>query len=187
VYKPNGIAVVGIVLLVCCVAAPAQKVKTGFDKSAVFSGYKTYTWTEGDHVPSNPLLAQMVIGYVDGELESKGLKRVEKDGDLLLAPTGGFDQEFGTIESTPAAQTGVPGPYVPSSTWSGPLSAASSGISPTVDTGSLTIAMIDRNRSRLVWEGSVTEKLDRQRKQESLDRIHKAIAKLFKEFPPQKR
>jgi Domain of unknown function (DUF4136) len=183
-------AVIGAQALFLCISAgvmSAQKVKTGFDKSAVFPEYKTYTWAEAEHEPSRPVLAELVVAFVDTELESKGLKRIDKGGDLLLIPAGGFSQEFGVIYGLPIVSTGSPTIMVNAGAWSGPLLTTATGISPTVHEGSLVIALQDQKRSRVIWEGSVTEKLDPEHKQESLSRVQKAIAKLFKDFPPRKR
>ena len=66
----------------------AQKVKVGYDKGVDFSKYKTYTWQEPAMPPTRPHLYATVIGSVDGELHSKGLSRIDQNGDLILIPAG---------------------------------------------------------------------------------------------------
>ena len=52
-----------------------------------------------------------------------------------------------------------------------------------VPKGTLQLQFVDRSTNKIVWNGTVSEKLDVENKQKSLDKIYKAIAKLIKEFP----
>ena len=48
------------------------------------------------------------------------------------------------------------------------------------------LTLVDRVSNKVVWTGTVTEKLDIENKQKSLERIDKAVVKLLKQFPPKK-
>lgn len=173
-------------LFLCAFAttAFAQKVNVGYDKSVDFSRYKTYTWAEPAMPPTRPMLYSTVVGSVDEELKTRGLQRVEKDGDLILTPAGGVEFGISGAAGTPILSTYGPQPAAADATmWTGAGGSANL-TSSYVPKGTLQLQFIDRSTNKIVWNGTVSEKLDVENKQKSLDRIYKAIAKLIKEFPP---
>jgi hypothetical protein len=85
----------------------AQKVNVGYDKSVDFSRYKTYTWAEPAMPPTRPMLYSTVVGSVDEELKTRGLQRVEKDGDLILTLAGGVEFGISGAAGTPILTTTV--------------------------------------------------------------------------------
>ncbi len=161
----------------------AQKVKVGYDKSADFSKYKTYTWEEPAMPATYPQLYATVIGSVDGELNSKGFTRLEKNGDLVLIPSGGIG--FATVFSggTPISPTfSGPPPALNATVWTG--AEGQGQLMPAVADGTLALEFIDRGANLVVWSGTVTQKLDIERKMKSLELTSKAVTKLLKQFPP---
>jgi NADPH:quinone reductase-like Zn-dependent oxidoreductase len=79
-----------------CVAAlitatGAQKVKVGHDASTDFSKYNTYSWAESVLPPTQPPLYATAVESIDTELSSKGLQKVDKDGDITLIGAGGVE------------------------------------------------------------------------------------------------
>ena len=97
-------------LLVAAVSttnALAQKVSVGYDKGAEFSKYASYTWGEPALPPKRPLLYASIVGSVDHELEAKGLKRTDSNGDLILVPAGGMEYGLSSAAGTPICG-GVP-------------------------------------------------------------------------------
>jgi Domain of unknown function (DUF4136) len=161
----------------------AQKVKIGYDKSADFSKYKTYTWEEPNMAPTHLLLYTTVIGSVDGELAAKGFSRLEKNGDLTLIPAGGIG--FATVFSggTPISPTFTgPRPALNATMWTG--AEGQGELMPAVPDGTLALEFVDRTANLVVWSGTVTQKLDIEKKTKSLELASKAVSKLLKEFPP---
>lgn len=55
---------------------------------------------------------------------------------------------------------------------------------PAVPEGTLTLELIDRAANRVVWSGTVNQKLDLEKKSKSLEVASKAVSKLMKRFPP---
>jgi len=162
----------------------AQKVKVGYDKSVDFSRYKTYTWTEPAMPPTRPMLYATVVGTVEDELKKKGLQSVDKNGDLILMPAGGIEFGINTAVGTPVLPTYAGAPVSVNTTmWTGAVGTENL-TSPYVPQGTLQLQFVDRSNNKIIWSGRVSEKLDIERKQESLDRIYKAIAKLIKRYPP---
>lgn len=170
-----------------CVSAFSQKVTVGYDKSVDFGGFKTYTWSNPSMPVTRPLLYFTVIGSVDYELKSKGLAKVEKDGDLILVPQGGMEFGMNQAAGTPITSnlTGPP-PSFNATMWTG-AGGPSNLTAPYVPEGTLTITFVDRNSNKVIWMGTVKEKLDVENKKKSLERVDKAIVKLFKQYPPGKK
>jgi hypothetical protein len=52
--------------------------------------------------------------------------------------------------------------------------------------GGLALQFIDRAAQKLVWQGSVSQKLDSGKRGENLKQIQKAVAKLLEDYPPKK-
>jgi hypothetical protein len=162
----------------------AQKVKVGYDKSVNFSQYKTYTWAEPAMPPTRPMLYATVVGSVEEELKNRGLQRADKNGDLVLIPAGGIEYGISTAAGTPMLPTyGGPPASLDATMWTGAAGAANL-TSSYVPQGTLQLQFVDRSTNKVVWNGTVSEKLDVENKKQSLDRIYKAIAKLVKQFPP---
>src|SRR6267378_3729460 len=165
----------------------AQKVSVGYDKSADFSKYKTYTWAQPTAPPTRPMLYATIIGGIDYELEAKGLTRTETNGDLTLVPGGGMEFGINNAVGTPIMATYGGAPAAMDATmWTG-AAGPSNLMAPYVPEGSLMLNIVDRNANKVVWTGTVKEKLDMENKKKSLNVIDKAIVKLLKDFPPRKK
>lgn len=162
-----------------------QKVRVGYDKSIDFSKYKTYTWSKLEAQPERPLLYESVIGTVDYELKTKGLERIAQNGDLTLVAAGGIDFGSSTLAGTPILPVyGGPPPSMDATMWTGADGSAAM-MGAIVAQGSLVLQFIDRGGNKVIWSGTVLQKLDNDQKKKSLDLVDKAIIKLLKEFPPQ--
>lgn len=164
-------------------AAFAQKVEVGYDKTADFSKYKTYTWAEPAMPPTRPLLYATIMSSIDGDLNSKGFTRVEKNGDLILMPAGDIGFPIAVSGGTPYSPTYMgPAPSVNATVWTG--AAGGGQLMPAVADGTLMLQFVDRAANRVVWSGTVNQKLDLEKKNKSLDLASKAVVKLLKQFPP---
>lgn len=168
------------------IGAFAQKVDVGYDKGVDFQKFKTYTWAEPSMPPTRPLLYAKITDSIDYELQQKGLSRVDKDGDLILVPAGGMEFGLNMAAGTPILPTygGAP-PAVNATMWTGATTGGNL-MAPYVPEGTLALTFVDRTGNKVVWSGTVKEKLDVEQKNKSLQRIDKAIAKLLKKFPPSK-
>ncbi len=151
----------------------SQKTKIGYDKSADFSKYKTYTWAKPDHPIMRPQLFQDVVATIDQDLQTKGLTRVDGHGDLCLSAAGGIDFGYN------APPTATMDPVM----WQGEFGAPVLN-APLVAQGSLTLQFIAG--SKMVWKGTVMQKLDPEQKDQAPVLAQKAIDKLLKGFPPRR-
>ncbi len=52
--------------------------------------------------------------------------------------------------------------------------------------GTLVLTFVDRASNKVVWSGSVRQKLDIEKKNKSLELANKAVIKLLKKFPAKK-
>ena len=176
-----------LVVVVTTTNALAQKVSVGYDKSAEFSNYASYTWGEPALPPKRPLLYASIIGSIDYELKAKGLKRVDSNGDLILIPAGGMELGLSSAAGMPTMPSygGAP-PAIDATMWSG-ASGPSNLTSSYVPEGTLVLSFVDRQSNKIIWAGTVRQKLEVENKKRSLELIDKAIAKLLKQYPPQKK
>jgi hypothetical protein len=175
-----------VLILVLCSAAGAfaQKIKFGYDKSADFSKYKSYTWADSGVPPARPLLYAAVVGSIDQELQAKGLASLKQDGDLTLILAGGIDMGISTGAGRPILPNdyGTP-PAMDATMWTGAEGPANS-MGSYIPQGTLLLSLVDRARNKVVWSGSIKGTLDPEKKDKSLAAIGKAITKLLNHYPP---
>jgi uncharacterized protein DUF4136 len=176
-----------ISLLLFAVVCPAfsQKVEVGYDKTIDFSRYKTYTIPKPSMQPTRPLLYSTVMGAIYNELKARHFEASDSGGDLVLICTGGM--EFGTnvAAGVPILPTySGPPPSVNATMWTGAAGPDNLRTAPYVPEGNLMLTFVDPNMHKIVWSGTVTQKLDIEQKNDSLKRVEKAISKLLKKFPP---
>src|SRR5258708_12388156 len=112
----------GMLFLLLAATACAQKVKTGYDKSADFSQYKTYAWIPRATPATNPILATIIDHDIDYELNEKTLRKVKANADLLIQSYGGAGEAVGGYATEPG-HTRTGGSGMPGTTMSGGSSA----------------------------------------------------------------
>ena len=176
--------VVLVVVMLSIACGFAQKVQVGYDKSADFSKYKSYTWEEPGP-QSRPFLYMTVSGSIRTELESKGLARMEKDGDLTLIAKGDLGYDFSGAGSTADSCQNCQKPLADPMEWTGKTAPPGSSGAP-LPQGTLELELVDRASNKVVWAGTVTQKFNPDKRQQALERVNKAIKKLLMEFPPKK-
>ena len=170
--------IINLTALMCLgLAAFAQDVQFDYDRSANFSGYKTYHWIDYKRVePGDQLLDQDIKRAVDEQLAGKGLRRVESGGDLVVGYQAGISQEK---EFDHIGSGGWGG-------WGGPFGWGNGRVTTaTIDVGKLTIGLFDPATKQLVWRGVASKTLDLSKDPDKNYRtLEKAMAKLLKNYPP---
>ena len=159
--------------LFACAFVSAQDVTSNAMPGADFSKYHPYKWVpiDGATYPNQIVDAQIKTS-VDSQLASKGLTKTDGDkADLLIGYQASIQQE----KQWNAYGTG-------GMRWGGGMASAQQS---TISTGTLVVDMYDPTNKQLVWTGRASKTLDtnanQAKKQKNLD---KAMAKLFKTFPP---
>ena len=163
-------------------SAFGQKIKVGFDKGTDFSKYHTFSWPRAEHAPEMTLRRMLVMGEIEHALNSKGLVRVEEGGDVIVSGFGGFGGEMGGGSAEPIVPAYSTIASTSSSMWTGQPAAAASAVL----SSSLVLQMVEHSTGKLVWQGTVTQKIDMDNKAKTIERIKAAIVKLVERYPPKK-
>ena len=187
-----------------------QDIHYNYDRSANFHSYKTYQWVDSPRtaakvaapagapklpgVPDLPappnfsgdapdlragasdeqLLDQDIKRAVDEQLAQKGLTRVEKNGDIQVTYHAAVREE----KSVNLSGSG----------WRnyGTLDGSLQGQTNTVPIGTLVVDMYDPARKQLIWRGDASKTIDiKKDPNKNYKNLQKAMAKLFKNYPPQ--
>jgi uncharacterized protein DUF4136 len=157
-------------------AALAQKVTTDYTKSADFGQYKTFMWIK-EPKAANPLVGQRIVDDVNSALTGKGLKLVTSDADLAIAAHAATQQE----RSLDTFYNGFGGGW----RWGGGFGSATTTVHD-YEVGTLVIDMFDARTKEAIWRGTSTKTLS-DNPQKNANSLNKAVAKMFKDFPPSTR
>jgi hypothetical protein len=176
--------IVLMVMMLSTACSFAQKVNVGYDKSIDFSKFKTYTLMLPPSPTSRPLLYASVVGSIRNGIETKGLVSVEKGGDLTVIAAGSLDYGLDS-EINPVADTcaNCQAPQVDVLLWAGFEPPPGSAGKPQPK-GILRLDMVDQANNKVVWVGTVAQKLNPQKPDQSLVKVGAAIEKLLSQFPP---
>jgi hypothetical protein len=159
----------------------AQGASVTFAKEIDFDKYKTYKWVtieNGQHL--DELTRDQLIGTLEVQLAKRGLTRSPSDkADLLIgyqiARPG--DKRF--------SQSSIGASY---GSATGAASASGTVAVTTVHSGQLVLDMYDAERKQLVWRGLVADAIDANAKPDKKQKhLDKAVEKLLKDYPPQKK
>lgn len=157
----------------------AQEIKVEYKPNENFTAFKDYSWITQEYY-QHPLLALNIMGAVDEQLQARGLKRVERGGHLIIAAYGAIDSDLNVayrpeIYSMPA----LTGPVW----WANGMWIPGSSSAVYIKQGTLVVDIADPHEKRLKWRGIAKLKLDPQKPEKSLDRVNKAIEKMFRKYP----
>jgi hypothetical protein len=176
------------VFLLSLTGAVAQDVRYNFDNTEDFSKYKTYRWVDikgSDH--ANDLVQKQITAAIDAQLAQKGLTKTDSDSaDLYI----GYQTAVGTEKQFTSYNSGWGyGPGWGGGWYGGGMSSSmTTGSTSTIYVGQLVLDMYDAQKKELVWRGTASKTLDPKAKPEKQQKnLAKAVAKLLKNYPPQKK
>ena|SRR5215471_11050516 len=179
---PGAVTSLLLLFILAVAGVSAQKVKTGYDKSADFGKYKTFAWIPNTAPATNPVLATLINADIEHELNQKGLRKVDSNPDLLVKSYGGAEDVAGGWAAQDPSYTASGGAPLPGDTmWVGALPPTPV---PQVMHGSITVDLIDAKQNRLVWRGTAKGKMDYDKRGKLLDQANKAVSEIFKKYPP---
>jgi hypothetical protein len=169
-----------LLLLVGVSAAIAQDVTYNFDQGTDFAKFKTYKWVSIKNAQQvDDIAARQITATIDAELAKKGLIKTDTDNADLYV---GYQTAIGSQKQWNSYNTGWG--YGPRWGGGGMATATSS----TIRVGQLDLDMYDSANKRLVWRGTVSKTLDPNAKPEKRQKnLDKAMAKLLKNYPPEKK
>jgi hypothetical protein len=161
----------------------AQDVRYNFDRDADFSKYKTYKWVDNKNAQRLEDLAERQFKTaMDAELAKKGLSRVDSNNaDLYLSYQVALQQEkqYTSFDSGWGYGRGW-------RSWGG--AGMSTGQTSTIHVGAVDVDMYDVAERQLVWEGTASKTIDPKAKPDKQQKnLEKAVAKLLKNYPPEKK
>jgi hypothetical protein len=176
-------------LLLQAGAAGAQDVRYNFDKDTDFAKFKTYKWVDIKGTTKlNDLVDKQIKDAVDQQLATKGLTRVEDDSANLYI---GYQAAVGQEKQFTSYSTDWgygPGWYRGGWYGGGMGSSTTHGSTSTIYTGQLAVDMYDSANHDLVWRGVASKTIDENAKPEKQQKnLAKAVKKLMKDYPPEKK
>lgn len=165
--------------IVAC--AYGQDVHYNYDRGTNFSSYKTYQWVDLDARVPDQLIDRDIKRAVDEQLAQKGLTKVEKNADLYVGYQAVIKLEKG-INLSGWGTRGGPGGWG----WGGLDTGTITGQTSTIPVGILLVSLYDPARKQLIWRGDASKTIDLKKDpNNNYKNLQKAMAKLFKNYPPQ--
>jgi Domain of unknown function (DUF4136) len=175
----------GLLFLFCCSWAAAQDIRYNFKPGTDFSKYKTYKWVR---VPKaeypNQIMDGQIMQAIDAQLATKGLSKTESDNaDLIVTYQAAVNQEKEwNSYSTGDTMWG----YGRWGGWGGYGGMSTTRTtSSTINIGTLNVDIYDVSQKEQIWRGSASKTLGSGKDPQKIQKnLNKAMAKLFKKYPP---
>ena len=162
-------AIVFTALVMLAGSAFAQQVSVNYNHSASFGNYHTYAWgSNNKNEIQNSILAQVAQQDIESAMAAKGFQKVSEDQnpDLILTASGGEH------EQTSWNAWGMRG-----------IGGGMGGISPQQNVeATMVVSLYDLKAKELVWRG-IAENTLGNNGNKNQDMIHKAVQKMFKQWP----
>ena len=160
------------------VCAYGQDVHYNYDRGANFGAYKTYQWVELPGAVSDQLIDRDIKRAVNEQMAQKGLTKVDKDADLYVGYHALVNLEKG-VNLSAWGTRGQGG-------WGGFDNGTVTGQTSTIPAGMLFVDLYDAGERQLIWRGDANKTLDLKKDPaDNYKNLQKAVAKLFKNYPPQ--
>jgi len=153
----------------------AQSVYVNHSPNANFSQFHTYAWgqQQNPNEIKSPFMAQEAQNQINAQLQSKGFHLVQESEspDLIVVASGGMKVQT----SYNAWGTGGWG-------WGGGMTT----ITPEQNVvGTMVVDLYDAKAKQMVWRGIAEGTLNESNPEKNMKLVDKAVAKMFKKFPPQ--
>lgn len=167
-------------LLIFAIAA-CSSVTTSFDydKSADFSKFGTYTFTE--HTAKLPEINQLdrdrILAAIDSEMSKRGYTKSDASPDVLVDVFLKTEEEI----SATATNTGGYGRWGYGYGWGGGTTHVDYN---KYTKGTLFVSLIDSSTEKIAWQGRGSKTLNENVKPEKKEEnIKSAIAAIFMKYP----
>jgi hypothetical protein len=179
--------------------AYGQDVHYNYDRDTDFASYKTYQWVDRPGGPpslpgglpnfpkgasdirangsEDPLIDKEIKRAVDEQLAQKGLTKVEKNADLQVGYHAAIRQQ---------QSINLSGSGWDSRGFDRLITGSVQGQTSTIPIGTLVVDLYDPAKKQLVWRGDASKTIDLKKDPDkNYKNLQKAMAKLFKNYPPQ--
>jgi hypothetical protein len=177
------LGILGIIVALGITGCSTLSVSTDYDRSATFTGYKTFDFIPAPEV-KNQLVRSRIEDAITKQLVAKGLTRSSDNPDLLIAGHAKLSSEVHFDTTSYGYGWGGWGGY-----W-GPYGGyggmgTSTTVAREVPVGTLIIDLVDAKSKKLVWQGVASDTLNPNASAEERDwRINDAMQKMFAGYPP---
>jgi len=168
-----------IVLALVFTAGCDLSANADYDTDFDFSTVKTYQWKEGNSDKISELAQKRIVTAINEQLQAKGLSEVESNPDVYVVYYGDDDQQV--VANTTSYGYG----YGPGWYWGGGMGGSTTTVS-TYTVGTLVIDLYSAAKKQLVWRGTVSGTIN-ENPQKNAKLIQKAVEKVFKKYPPEKK
>jgi len=161
--------------------ATAQDVHTDYDHKANFESYHTFSFYRVK--TANPLFEQRVRDEIARDLQSRGWQMVPSGGDVAVTAIGGLtsETEYNTFYNGLGGGFG----WHHWGWWGG--NAWGPGETTTtvqrIPIGTLMVDLYDNNTHELIFRGTAQGEVSKH-PEKNIDKVDKAIDKMFEHFPP---
>ncbi len=177
---------IALLLLIGAVSAAAQEIKYNFLPGTNFSKYRTYRWAR---VPNaqypNQLLDGQITQAIETQLAQKGLQKSSGEAaDLVVIYQAAVSEEKQwNSYSTGDSMWGY-GRWGGWGGYGGGMSTTTT-TSETIHIGTLNVDIYDVAEKNQIWKGQASKTLGSGKDPAKVQRnLEKAMAKLFKKYPP---
>ncbi len=175
------LSLVGGLLLMWCVAASAQDIKYNYLQGTDFSKYRTYKWVKVQNIQyPNSIMDDQIKRAIDAQLALKGLTKNEDNPDLYVIYQVAINQE----RQWNSYSTG--GDYWGWGGWGGwGGMSTTTTTSSTINIGTLNCDLYEVSTKKQIWRGEASKTLGSGKDPKKVQKnLNKAMAKLFKKYPP---
>ncbi len=171
-----------IFILLVAASCATIKVSSDFDKSAQFSGYKTYSFTpEALNINIEELNRKRLITAIENELSLKGFTKSDNPDVLIELKITGEKKQTATATST-GGYGGYYGGYRYG--WGGGMGTTTINYDSYLE-GTIFIEMIDAAKKELVWQGRGVGTIDPEASAKKREQnINYAVKQIFTKYPP---
>ena len=168
-------------LLVWGVSASAQDIRFNFMPGTDFSKYRTYKWVKIPNVQyPNQIVDDQIMRAIDGQLALKGLTKTEDNPDLYVMYQAAVNQEKQWNSYSTGGDMWGWGGW---GGWGGMQTTTTT--SKTINIGTINVDMYDVGMKKQIWRGEATKTLGSGKDPRKVEKnLNKAMAKLFKKYPP---
>ncbi len=157
----------------------AQKVSTDWDHSANWSKYNSY-YIQIQKAFGDQLAQQRAIAAVDSALKSRGWKKMPTidaaSAAVLVSGAGQKDETSTTMYSGGGGFAGWG--------WGGGGMGMATTSTSSYVVGTLVVDIFDVMTKQLLFRGQAQETVNKNA-EKNTEAMYKAMAKMFKDFPPQ--
>jgi hypothetical protein len=183
----NSLFVMAMLLLLLCVgSASAQDIRYNAMPGTDFAKFKTYRWARIPKVEyPNQILDSQIIQAIDAQLALKGLTKTEGEGaDLIVVYQAAVSQQQQWNSYSNDMGGWGYGRWGGWGGYGGGMSTTTT-TSTTINIGTLNVDIYDVAAKNQIWRGSASKTLGSGKDPEKVTKnLNKAMAKLFKKYPP---